>query len=425
MIERPQRVRRLLVVLAVMSVAGAGLGVAMSSAGALPSNCLQSANVVTCTLTYNGTNGIDGSVQSFMVPAEVTHVTVEAWGAQGGDVDAGVLGGGFSGAPGGHVKGTVPVTPLETLTVRVGGWPQVQASGGFNGGGNAHGLYCCLTAGGGGASDVRQGGDGLANRILVAGGGGGAGVHGYFPPMFPLGGDSGGGGGGVSGGNGACPSACAGGGTQTQGGTGGTSSCVPTTPGSVTNGTDGSAGMGGEGGSANCPVLAGLITASGGGGGFFGGGGGGALVECFSSNCVLGFEPGGGGSGYVTPAATLTTNQAGINTGNGKVTITYTLPTPGNIFATTFKRCTTLHVGYNRFVNGTIIHWRVTTNGVGTVASGQFSAIGGGVLGSKTYHFLDIPLATTLPSDASGIQSHVLFTWVDGGRFYATRDPGC
>jgi hypothetical protein len=109
-------------------------------------------------------------------------------------------------------------------------------------------------------------------------------------------------------------------------------------------------------------------------------------------------------------------------TRSGEVTITYT---PGNISATTFKRCTTLHVGYNRFVNGTVVHWRVTTNGVGTVATGQFPAIGGGTLGSKTYHFLDIPLGTTLPSEASGIQSHVLFTWASGGRFYATREPGC
>jgi hypothetical protein len=52
----------------------------------------------------------------------------------------------------------------------------------------------------------------------------------------------------------------------------------------------------------------------------------------------------------------------------------------GNIFASTFERCTILHVGYNRFVNGTVVHWRVTSNGVGMVASGQFNAIGGGVL---------------------------------------------
>jgi hypothetical protein len=95
----------------------------------------------------------------------------------------------------------------------------------------------------------------------------------------------------------------------------------------------------------------------------------------------------------------------------------------GNIFTATFKSCTTLHVGYNRFVNGTIVHWRVTTNGVGTVASGQFPAIGGGALGSKTYHFLELLLGTRLKPDP--VQSHVLFTWGNGGRFYATRDPGC
>jgi hypothetical protein len=90
-------------------------------------------------------------------------------------------------------------------------------------------------------------------------------------------------------------------------------------------------------------------------------------------------------------------------TRSGEVTITYT---PGNISATTFKRCTTLHVGYNRFVNGTVVHWRVTTNGVGTVATGQFPAIGGGTLGSKTYHFLDIPLGTTLPSEPHSRRKH-------------------
>jgi hypothetical protein len=116
----------------------------------------------------------------------------------------------------------------------------------------------------------------------------------------------------------------------------------------------------------------------------------------------------------------------GSSGGNHKTLVeSSALSAQGNIFATTFQSCNSLHVGYNRFVNGTIVHWRVTTNGAGTVASGQFSAIGGGKLGSKTHHFIDIPLGTTLPSDASGIQSHVLFTWADGGRFYATRDPGC
>ncbi len=98
---------------------------------------------------------------------------------------------------------------------------------------------------------------------------------------------------------------------------------------------------------------------------------------------------------------------------------------PGNIFVTTFKRCNTLHVGYNRFNDGTVVRWTVSTNGVGRVAEGQFTAIGGGKLGSKTYHFLNIPLGTTLPNEASGIQSHMHFYWANGGRYVATRDSGC
>jgi lysophospholipase L1-like esterase len=98
----------------------------------------------------------------------------------------------------------------------------------------------------------------------------------------------------------------------------------------------------------------------------------------------------------------------------------------GNIFATTFKSCTTLHVGYNRFVTGTIVHWTVTSNGFGTVDSGQYSAIGGGNLGSKTYHFLNIPLTTALHPEP--VQSHAHFTWTIGTtttHYDVTRDPGC
>jgi len=100
-------------------------------------------------------------------------------------------------------------------------------------------------------------------------------------------------------------------------------------------------------------------------------------------------------------------------------------PPPGNIFEVTFEQCKFLHVGYNRFPNGTVVHWNVTTNGVGTVATGQFTAIGCGALGSKTYHFFTVPLGTTLPNEASGIQSHVHFHWANGGNYAATRDPGC
>ncbi len=96
--------------------------------------------------------------------------------------------------------------------------------------------------------------------------------------------------------------------------------------------------------------------------------------------------------------------------------------TPGNIVGTSFEKCNTLHVVYNRFPNGTIVHWTVTTNGVGTVASGQFSAVGGGPLGSKTYHFLDISLGTTIKPN---FQSHVTFTWGVNGTYSASPNPAC
>jgi hypothetical protein len=364
--------------------------VAASPASASAAACATVGAQVTCTFSYNGTTGSDGTPQNFVVPPGVTSVTIEAWGATGEG----------NGAPGGYVKGTVTVTPTETLTVRVGGFP-AGTTGGYNGGGNSLGRMA-----GGGASDVRQGGDALTNRIVVAGGGGGGSAG------FPINIGSGGDGGGPNGGVGTfCDFGC-GGGSPTQGGKGGVGS------GCGSNGGDGRLAVGGDGGNG-CGFFAG-----GGGGGLYGGGGGtvSQAVVCIAEYCQVFTEAsgGGGGSGFVTPTATNQTNEAGRAIDGSEVTITYT---PGNIVGASFKNCNTLHVVYNRFITGTVVQWRVTTNGVGTVASGQFSAIGGGPLGSKTYHFLDIGLGTTLKPDP--VQSHVLFTWANGGRFYATRDPGC
>jgi hypothetical protein len=99
--------------------------------------------------------------------------------------------------------------------------------------------------------------------------------------------------------------------------------------------------------------------------------------------------------------------------------------TSGEIFEVTFEQCKYLHVGYNRFTNGAIVYWNVTVNGKGTVASGSFTTIAGGALGSKTFHFLTIPLGTTLPNEASGIQSHAHFHWGTNSSLSVTRDPGC
>jgi hypothetical protein len=99
-------------------------------------------------------------------------------------------------------------------------------------------------------------------------------------------------------------------------------------------------------------------------------------------------------------------------------------PTPqGVIFAVTFPNCTSLHVGYNRFQNGTVVRWTVSTDGFGQVAAGSFTAIGGGSAGSKTFHFLTQPLGTTLRADP--VHSHAHFTWTGGGKYVASRNPVC
>ena len=108
-----------------------------------------------------------GREQRFRVPPSIKWIGVVVRGGGG----ANASGSGASGGRGGRVHAYIPVTPGETLAIYVGGEGQGM-SGGFNGGADGgQRYYCnCPGAGGGGASDVRQGGDGLANRVLVVGG---------------------------------------------------------------------------------------------------------------------------------------------------------------------------------------------------------------------------------------------------------------
>jgi len=121
----------------------------------------------TQTFSYTGT------VQAFTVPAGVTEVTIEAYGAQGKTSSTGSATGG-TGGKGGYIKVDPygPVNPGQKLYVYVGGQM------GWNGG--ADGVTGVGKGGqGGDASDVRTvNGSSTANlntRIVVAGGGGGAG----------------------------------------------------------------------------------------------------------------------------------------------------------------------------------------------------------------------------------------------------------
>ncbi len=229
-----------------------------------------------------------GAVQTFIVPAGITSVTIDAYGAQGTTASC-------AGGLGGRSQGTLAVTPGQTLLVYVG------SQSGFNGGGTGGCLANC-GGNGGGASDIRVGGSALANRVIVAGGGGGGGG-----PATSWNCGVGGVGGGLTGGNGTGSSSNLGiglGGTQSAGGT--------TSNGGCGNGisSNGSLGQGGAAVNASSWSAGG---AGGGGGGYYGGGAG--------SYCGDG-GGGGGGSSYIGGVTGGSTIQ-GVRTGNGQVIISW------------------------------------------------------------------------------------------------------
>ncbi|MBI4833967.1 MAG: hypothetical protein HY811_04000 [Planctomycetes bacterium] len=238
-------------------------------------------------ITYNYTGG----QQSWVVPAGVISITVDAKGARGGfgwQDDT-------SGGNGARVQTTIAVTPGQTLYIYVGGagadWDV--GGGGYNGGGSG-GSGGGFGGGGGGASDIRQGGTALANRVVIAGGGGGAAYlsNGGAGGQNGSAGESGGSGGG-------------GGGTQAAGGTGGWGD------------VSGSAGVLGVGGTGANDYIGQGDSGGGGGGGYYGGGGGGFT------------ESSGGGGGSSKSSGASTTFTSGYQNGNGQVIISYA-PSPGN-----------------------------------------------------------------------------------------------
>lgn len=254
--------------------------------------CNTASGLTTCTF------GFTGATQTWTVPAGVTQVTLDVFGAQGGYEAA-------QGGQGGRATATVAVTPGETLTIVVGGighspFSGGDALGGFNGGGNGGAPYNLPAAysgsGGGGASDVRIGGTDLAHRVIVAGGGGGA-----ADVFGPSGTGSGGAGGGLSGGI---------------GGTANTDcnlshSCAPSGgAGGNQDGTTGSGQLGlGSNGADNTSGTFNGVGSGGGGGGYYGGAGGSPGT-------------GGGGGGGFGPAGTVF--ATGVRAGDGQVLVTYT-----------------------------------------------------------------------------------------------------
>jgi hypothetical protein len=250
-----------------------------------------------------------GNMQSFVVPAGVTEITVEVWGAQGAPNAEGISAGGL----GGFATGTLAVTPGEVLEFYVGG------QNGFNGGGPAGTADCGPSAGGngGGASDIRQGGSALADRVIIAGGGGGTG--GNRNQGCGAGSGGGGGGGYYGGGGGGSWDGFGGGfGTQTMGGAGGaTGDCCAGVGGG--DGTDGALGTGGTGGFAPVSSQTGSRNGNypaGQGGGLDGTGG------ADTDNRTWVGAPGGGGSGYIG-GVTAGSMMTGVRPGDGLIRISY------------------------------------------------------------------------------------------------------
>ncbi len=234
-----------------------------------------------------------GSVQTFVVPAGVTSITVSIWGAGGGGSKTG-----GSGGSGALVQGTMSVTAGSTLYLVVGGGGSYNAVSNAYGGGGASGV--ALTgAGGGGYSGIFSSNTlSQANALAIAGAGGGGGYYGIST--------YGGGGGATSGsaaGNYNGTNTGGGGGSAASGGIGGAS-----TTGTNVAGTAGSALTGGGGG----------VTTSygggGGGGGYYGGGGG------YGTRSITYYSSGGGGGSSYLGSMTTTTNTAGTTSNTGAAT---------------------------------------------------------------------------------------------------------
>lgn len=229
---------------------------------------------------WRGSDPGNALSQAWTVPPNVKSLTVEAYGAMGGN-----LGGYYGRAPqksgiGGYIKAIVPVVPGQVLYVYVGtrGRSGFGGTGNWNGGGPSEGTGC----GGGGATDIRTIEGDLSSRLVVAGGGGGQ-PDGCNYPNTANGGD----GGGLIGAPG---TVCYGilnqfpglGGNQTAGGYTPKNKC----PSAATSGSFGQGGYGRCGG-------------GGGGGGWYGGGASEGAIS------------GAGGSSYACPDCNIIENVQG------------------------------------------------------------------------------------------------------------------
>lgn len=266
--------------------------------------------------TFNAT----GSDQFFIVPVGVPYLSV-------------VLGGSASGfATGIHgtirrISVVIPVTPGETLNIRVGVKPSADATtsggrlGGWpDGGDGGTDLYSRQGLGGGGSSSIWRGatllaiaggGGGLASRtaLIISKGNGAAdgliGADGISPNVTS--GDQAGGGGG----------------TQSAGGAAGPNL-------GSTNAAAGNAGSYLQGGAGATTAFTSVLAGSGGGGGYYGGGGGSSRHQPIDGSGNSYGSAGGGGSSWADPALSSLTVDSTSYTTEGIAIVSYTVISSGS-----------------------------------------------------------------------------------------------
>lgn len=259
-----------------------------------------------------------GAQEIFTVPAGVTSINIDAYGAQGGSLSPST-----NINYGGRIQADLVVVPGTTIYLNIGEQP-TGLTGGFNGGGSGE----TAGVGGGGASDIRIGGTALTDRMIVAGAGGGGGIWNSTEVQGGLGG-------GLIAGNGYRSSY-----TTAPGGEGGTQAASGNGTCSSFNNPicAGGFGFGGTPTGCGCQVY-------GGGSGWYGGAG--------SGNC----RGGGGGSSYTDASATNVIHTQGIRAGHGEITISWV----GTITTPTITQITGMASG-STFPIGTTINTFVTEN---------------------------------------------------------------
>ena len=235
---------------------------------------------VTATQSFSYT----GQIVTWTVPTGVTSLTIEARGAEGGDI----INRKDPAGKGAIVSAQVNVTPGQSLSILVG--QQLSGRG----------------SGGGGSFVVGPGTPNNPTPLVIAGGGGGASTgsgssdakHGQLGP------EGGGGNGGSNGIGGGSDGSYGGGGLlgDGAGGSGGGKSFI--------NG-----GAGGDDGSSLGSFGGGASGSAGGAGGYSGGGGN------------INIYGGGGGSFTAGTRLFARTGATDGNSGNGLVAITYAVPT--------------------------------------------------------------------------------------------------